>query len=298
MTERVLVLGAGGIGGLLAAKLSANPVASVVIGVRHDTPPLSFTAAGQETHPPVEVVRDPCGLEPVDWVVVATKAYDVPGLSAWLESPVCRSAVVAVAQNGVEQVERLGQFADASRVLPLIVTYGAERRGPGRIVETLAGVVRVPAGEHGKAFVALAGPTELRMELVEDFATALWEKLAWNLVGNSLSAISDVPVREIGLRPELRWLAHELVSECRAAARAQGAHLPESLVDKILDTFAEFPDTVRSSMWQDRHAGRPFEHDVISGAVVRTASRAGLLVPYSQMATKLLETISPAPRPA
>lgn len=290
---RVLVLGAGGIGGLLASKLSANADVSVSLAVRRPTPPLRFTVGGIETAVPVEIVSDPADVAPVDWVVVATKAYDVSGLGPWLRSTSCREARVAVAQNGVEQVRRLAAFVPPQRVLPVIVTYGAERREPGRVVETLAGTTRVPAGEAGAAFAALAAPTDLEVDLVDDFVSALWVKLGWNLVGNSLSTITDLPVREIGLRPELRALAVELVAECRAVAGSQGAVLPEGIAQEMLDVFAAFPATVRSSMWQDREAGRPFEHDAISGAVVRVAGGCGIEVPYSRMTTHLLETLSP-----
>lgn len=290
----VLVLGAGGIGGLLAAKLSTNPALAVTVAVRRPTPALRFTVGGEENEVPVAIVSVPESLAPVDWVIVATKAYDVSGLEPWLAAPACAGARVAVAQNGVEQVARLAPYVPAERVMPVIVTYGAERPEPGRIVETLEGTTRVPAHESGAAFAALAESTSLRVDLVDDFVTALWTKLAWNLVGNSLSTITDLPVRELGLRPELRLLAEALVRECRVVATAEGAVLSEDLLDEMLAVFAGYPETVRSSMWQDRHAGRPFEHDAISGAVVRVAREHGLEVPYSVMATQLLETLSPA----
>ena len=140
----------------------------------------------------------------------------------------------------------------------------------------------------------MAQPTTLCVEVVDDFITALWTKLAWNLVGSSLSAISDVPVREIGRRPGLRSLAIQLVAECRAVAEREGAHLEGGLVEEMLGAFEGFPPTVRSSMWQDKHAGRPCEQDAISGAMVRAAARHGLATPYAHMATKLLESHSPS----
>lgn len=288
----VLVVGAGGIGGLLASKLSQNLELSVSIAVRHEIDVLRFTVDGVESRPKIAIVTDPAMLTGVDWVIVATKAYDVASLGPWLGAPQCRGAYVAVAQNGVEQVERLSDFAAADRVLPVIVTYGAERRGPGDIVQTLEGKTRVSSGIKGAAFATMAAPTDLEVELVDDFATALWTKLAWNLVGNSLSTIADLPVREIGRRPELRSLATRLIDECSAVAHEQGARLEADLADTMLSTFSGFPDTVRSSMWQDRQAGRAFEHDAISGAVVRAAERSGLPAPFSLMATMLLKTLS------
>lgn len=291
MGTSVLVVGAGGIGGALAARLALTGGHEVSLAVRRPTPPLTFTEAGRTSSAPVRLVVDPAELGGVEWVVVATKAYDVPGVLPWLEAS--GSAAVAVAQNGVEHVQRVAPVVPAERVLPVIVTFGAERVEPGRVVETLPGLVRVPDGDLGRRFAALLAGGSLPVELVGDLTTALWTKLCWNLLGNTLSTLVDVPVREIALRPDLRVLALDLLAECTAAAAAEGAAVDAAIGDDILTAFAAYPDTVRSSMWQDRAAGRPFEHDAIAGAVVRAATRHGLQAPYSSMATRLLAAMSP-----
>ncbi|WP_433533090.1 ketopantoate reductase family protein [Micromonospora sp. CA-263727] len=302
MARRVLVLGAGAIGGLLAARLAESPALDVLVAARRPLSELTLSRRGPTGDSPpvgaaVTPVVGPELLPPVDWVVVATKTYDTARLAAWLGTPATTTATILVAQNGVEHRERMAAFADRDRVVPAIVTYGAERRGPGRVVQTLDGLVRVPADDGGRAFAGLAGPTSLRVEVVEDFATALWTKLAYNVVGNSLTTITDLPVREVGRRPELRRVAAALVAEVRAVAATQRATLPPDLAEAMLDEFAAFPTSVRSSMWQDLHAGRRFEHDAISGALVRVARINDVDAPFSQMATDLLETLSPARTP-
>jgi len=292
--QRILVLGAGAIGGLIAAKLSARDDNEVALAVRRPVPRLSFTFEGRETEPPVRILTTPGDLDgAVDWVVVATKVYDTAGLTSWFEAPACSGAKVVVAQNGIEHVARLGAFVEPGRVLPMLVTYGAARSAPGAVIETLNGTTRIPAGGLAEGFAAVARGTGLEVELVDDFATALWTKLTWNLVGNSLTTIADVPVREIARRRGLRVLTELLVDECRVVANSEGAQVDEAIAAEILSAFEGYPETVRSSMWQDRDAGRPFEHDAISGAVVRAAERAGLDAPYSRMVTELLDSLSP-----
>ncbi|MFG2045119.1 ketopantoate reductase family protein [Dactylosporangium sp. NPDC048998] len=298
----MLVVGAGAIGGLIAAKLADAPSVAVLIAAQRPIGSFTFTPlGGAPAEPDVTVVRDPSelsGLPGLSWVVVATKTYDVGGVGRWLEAPAVAGATVVVAQNGVGHHERLAPFVDPGRVVPALVTYGARRTGPGRVVHTLDGVVRVPSGPGGEGFAALAAPTSLKVEVVADFVTAQWTKLAYNLVGNSISTITDLPVREIGRRPELRRIATALVGEARTVAATQLAALPADLAERMLDEFAAYPDTVRSSMWQDRQAGRPLEHDAISGALVRVARSHNIDTPFSQMATDLLETLSPMRAPA
>lgn len=297
-TRQVLVVGAGAVGGLVAARLADDPLLSVTVGARSPLPGLWFTEAGTAAgaRRAVRIALGPEGLQPADWVVVATKAYDAAGLERWLTAPCCAGARVAVAQNGVDQVERIAHLVDPGAVIPAIVTYGAERPGPGQVVQTLPGRVRVPRGDLGEDLAALAGGSSLEVEVVDDFVTALWSKLVLNLVSNSLTTLLDVPVQEVARRPALRRIADDLIAECCRVGRRVGADLDEDRFRRQVDAFADFPRALHSSMWQDRQAGRPFEHDAISGVLVREGERLGVDVPVARTVTALLDALSPPGR--
>lgn len=290
---RITVLGAGAMGGLIAARLSDRDDHQVTLVSRRPLDGLRLQDSHGTREAAVVVASSPGDLEVCDWLIVATKVYDVETLTSWMDVLVGDSTLVAVAQNGIGHAERVASHAPQERVLPLILTHGAQRTEPGLVVHTLQGEVKVPDTAVGRAFQAIADGVGLSVVVVEDFERALWTKLAWNLVGNSLSTIADLPVREVGLRPELRELAVELVAECTAAAAEEGVRLDPGLADEIVDTMAGYSDAVRSSMWQDLHAGRRLEHEAISGAVERVAARHGVAAPYSRMATRLLGSLSP-----
>jgi 2-dehydropantoate 2-reductase len=156
--------------------------------------------------------------------------------------------------------------------------------------------VRVPQGALGEDFAALTGESSLEVEVVDDFVTALWSKLVLNLVSNSLTTLVDVPVRDVARLPGLRRIADELVVECCRVGRLVGADLVDDRFRRMVDAFAEFPEALHSSMWQDRQAGRPFEHDAISGVVVREGARLGVDVPVARTVTALLDALSPPVR--
>ncbi len=293
---RVLVVGAGGIGGLIAAELALAGGHEVTLAVRQPVPQLILEEEGMRRTAPVAFAQDPALVGPADLIVVATKAYDVDGIGAWLIPATTDSTHVVVAQNGIEHVERMAPYVAADRVVPAIVKHAVERRGPGHVERTQRGDVKVPDTLGGRRFAEAAGPTTLAVTVVEDFETALWIKLAYNLAGNSVSTITDLGVRELGVRPALRELIRHLVAECTEVAAGRGVRLPPDLATTILDEFAAYPDSIHSSMWQDLRAGRPFEHDAISGAVVRAAAAQGGRAPFSEMATLLLGAISPIRR--
>ncbi|NYG59852.1 2-dehydropantoate 2-reductase [Nocardioides daedukensis] len=290
---RVLVVGAGAIGGLIAAEFALAGGHEVSLAVRRPVPGLVLEEAGVERVAPVTLVQDPALVAPADVVVVATKAYDVDGIGPWLVNALTDSTDVVVAQNGIEHAERMAGHVSADRVIPAIVKHAVERRAAGHIERTSHGDIKVPDTAGGRRFAEAGRGTTLGITVVEDFETALWIKLAYNLSGNSVSTITDLRVRELGVRAPLQELIRHLVAECTEIAAGRGVALPPDLATTIVDEFAAYPDSIHSSMWQDLRAGRPFEHDAISGAVVRAAAAQGKQAPFSEMATLLLGAISP-----
>lgn len=99
------------------------------------------------------VTGSSCAREPVDWVIVATKAYDVEGASKWLPTLCANGAPVAVAQNGVEHRERFAPYVALTRILPVIVECAVERADDGNVrVRGAAGmrVENTPLGQGEK----------------------------------------------------------------------------------------------------------------------------------------------------
>ncbi|MEJ1974344.1 MAG: 2-dehydropantoate 2-reductase N-terminal domain-containing protein [Lacunisphaera sp.] len=119
----------------------------------------------------------------MDWVLVATKAYDAAGAAAWFPGLVGPHTRVAILQNGVEHRERFAPWLAAEKITPVMVDIPAERPSPGRIVQRGAGKMIVPAGPDGARFVVLFAGTALSVSETPDFKTAVWRKLCLNSIG-------------------------------------------------------------------------------------------------------------------
>lgn len=78
------------------------------------------------------------------------------------------------------------------------------------------------------------------------------------------------------------------------AAGAEGTQLSPADITATLDLYDGLCPDVGTSMLEDRRAGRPTEHDLISGAVVRAAARHGLDVPLNRAVLTLLAATSPS----
>jgi 2-dehydropantoate 2-reductase len=234
-------------------------------------------------------VTSPSDAFEVDWVIVSTKAYDVADAAKWLERLCSNGAPVAVLQNGVEHRERFAPYVPMEKILPVMVDCPAERQAPDRVRQRGVMHLKVPDNALGRDFVKLFAGTPADATTVPDFLSVVWRKLCFNSAG-VLSALVLQPAGVV--RGEaLGDVALQIIRECAAVARAEGANLEENVADVVLAAQRAAPADSINSMLADRQAGRPVEIDARNGVIVRLGRRHGIATPANSMAVALMEAI-------
>lgn len=285
---RIAVVGVGAIGGAVAAPLVATGAHDVVLCVREPFASLVLEGPAGRLDVPARCERDPARVAPVDWILLATKAYDVPAAAPWLRALCREGATLAVLQNGVEHRERVEPYAGAAEILPVVVGIPAERLAPGRVSQRAPARLAVPAGPAGERFAALFAETGVAVELSPDFASAAWRKLCLNVASGPLLALTG-RTHEVLHAPGMVELALGLMRECVAVGRADGAVLADSLPDEILARLLATPGSAGNSMLYDRRAGRRLETDARNGVVLRLGKRHGIATPLNAAVCALLD---------
>ena len=288
----VAVIGAGAIGGYVAAAASRNGH-DVQLCVRTPLAALRVDHATGTDRPEVGIVSRPELAGTVDCVLLTTKAHDSAGAVAWFDRLCGPQTVVVVMQNGVDHVERIQPLVPGSEVLPALVHLAADRVAPGHVVHLSGRRVVLPAGPTAERVAALLTGELLDVELEADFLTASWRKLLLNAAANPITAITGRRLGVLDL-PEVRELAAGMLREAVAAGAASGADLTDRDVAATLDTYTRLGPTVGTSMLADRLAGRPVEYDLITAAVVRAAASHGVDAPLNRAVLALLAGVSTA----
>jgi 2-dehydropantoate 2-reductase len=297
---RILVVGAGATGGYYGA-LAARGGAEVTLLTRGKN-----AAAMQEqgvtvdrlgevfsARPRIVTRLDEVAGETFDLLLVTVKAPDLPPLLPLLAA---LGGAVATAQNGVDAEPLAAAYVPAERRLAAVLHLGAEMTAPGHIKigtrdQLLIGPVE-PEGEPvarevAKGLAAAGVPVVYRADIL----VAKWAKLVWNNAFNVLTALTERPISHIVRDPELRALAEAMMAEVVEVAHAEGVVLPETTV---ADTLArgDLVGDLASSTLQDLRAGRPLEHEILAGTIVRRANAHRVPTPVNDILYPLLRARS------
>jgi 2-dehydropantoate 2-reductase len=283
----ILCVGPGAIGATLIAWLCQNDRHQVTVAAR-----TAFDSI--ETRTPAGVIRarprvitDAQQAQPVDWILVATKAYDSDSAASWFPRATNSRTRLAVIQNGVEHVQRFEKHFPRERIVPVMIDLPADRLAPGRTVQRGPAHLVVPAGENGAAFLALFEHANFDAREADDFTTVVWKKLCLNS-GGAPCAVLMKP-NAIFHHEAVAELMRELVRECVAVGRAEGATLEDSLPEEIVQRTRRAPRDAGNSMYADRVAGRPMEYDARNGVIARLGRKHGIPAPMNALMAGLLE---------
>jgi 2-dehydropantoate 2-reductase len=298
--SRIVVSGAGGVGGLLGARLvragarvgfvvrSERVAALRASGLRVTTLHDSWTLDRPE------VTADASELGRADVLFLATKAQDLAAAAAACRPVVGEGTLVVTLQNGVDAEEIARRGLPGASVLPGVVYVAAVRMTTGEIGQTSdffkivfgATSGATPAGAKRIVDACLAAGVEAT--IAADMPVRLWTKF---LFIASVAAVTASRNLRIGaLRADAAAMA-ELTAAMRegeAVARASGIPLAADVVDRSLAFFASLPPDVTSSLHEDLLAGRPLEVEFLSGALVRRARERGIPTPVHSAAYERL----------
>jgi 2-dehydropantoate 2-reductase len=315
-SPRVLVVGAGGIGGIVTGSLAAvgadvtavttNP--GILAAVRGRG--FRLREEGEERTVPGRIEATPPAGERFDVVVLATQPPSVEDAARTALPHLAADGVMVVLQNGLCE-ERIAAIAGAERVIGGIVAWGASMPEPGVYDRTAAGGFTLgriagPADEtcaHLATLLEAVGPVTTTGNLLG----ARWSKLALNCAISSLGTIAGERLGPlVGVR-RYRRLALEIMTEAVAVARAEGVRL-EKVAGTLDLGWIALSDAeraarlgspalaakhalllavglryrrMRSSMLAAIERGRTPAIDFLNGEVVARAGRHGLAVPVN-----------------
>jgi 2-dehydropantoate 2-reductase len=301
---RIAVVGAGAIGGFLAAALAnaGLPVSVLARGAHLDAiqrEGLRVRSDLGDFAARVEASDDLRRLGAFDVLLLTFKAHQWPSLLTQLEN-MPGSPTVVTLQNGVpfwyvrepplssvDPGGRIGRIFGDERVIGGVVHVSGHIAEPGVIVQSggLRYVLGAPGGGTNSKvdeLAALFARARLAVEIDDNVRATIWLKLVNNSGLNPVSVIRRTSIQPLLADPKARAHVRALMSETLSVGQAMGA-VADVDVDARIAYAARLAD-VKTSMLQDYEQGRPIELDPIVGAAIELADRHRIAVPYLRAA--------------
>jgi len=305
---RILIVGAGGVGGFFGARLIQagadvtyllRPARRALIerqGLVIETPQGSFTVRPQ-TVLAEELTPD------YDLIVLSPKAYDLDNALTSIAGASARGVLVPVL-NGLAHMRvldaRFGRarvMGGVAHIVATIADNGAVRQLTPLAVLTVG--PRDPAHEAvAREFFRLCQAAQFDSRYTETIEQALWDKWTFlaALAGATTlcrGAVGDIVATEHGAA-----LITAMHDECLAVASACGFGVAEAVSAVSVARLTEAGSPMNSSMLRDLLGGSRTEHEHILGEMVRLAAAKEVPCPLLQAALTHMrvETRLPAPQ--
>jgi len=289
---RFAVFGAGGVGGYFAAVLTRAgfPTAIIARGqhldaIRHSGLQVK-SPKGDFTVRVAQAGDSPEEIGPVDAVIVAVKAWQVPDVARALKPLLKDGTKVLPLENGVEAPDQLEHAIGREHTLVGICRIISSVAGPGVINHAgmeptvdLGELDNSPLSPNAKALADALRTAGAAVQTPPDIHAALWEKLIFISAVSGIGAVSRSPIGEFRQCPPTRQLLEQLMEETVAVARARGITPSADVVARTLAFVDSIPASGTASMQRDIADGKPSELEAIIGAVVRFGETAKVSTP-------------------
>jgi 2-dehydropantoate 2-reductase len=323
--RRVLIVGAGAIGGTLGGLLARAGVDVVFLvrsgeaAARINTEGLTVRGVqGTFTVRP----RAESSVEklagPFQCVMAAVKAYDLSAALRPVLSLVPESCPVLSLQNGI-CLEELEGLVGPDRAVGCVVGWGATLHGSNEVeltseAEMVIGC-RSAAGRARLDGVRGLLSEALQVTIAADIIAELYSKLIINSCITTLGALSGRTLGWMLGRRVYRRAFTGIIREAMAAAAAAGIRVPpyagrldyeaflrgEGVAGDmrryvVLRVMGAKYRRLKSSSLQSLERGRPTEVDYFNGYIVRTARKHGIAAPLNERLTGMVHEIEAGKR--
>jgi 2-dehydropantoate 2-reductase len=301
---RIVVIGPGAMGCLLAASLAGSPGASGAGSENHNglwlldhrrqragllaRQGLILEEQGRQFHYRIPVAVEAAEIGPADIILLCVKSHQVRQALGRAGSLLTRDSLLVGLQNGIGHLAILQEQIHACVVAVGVSAQGATLLAPGHVRHAGQGLTRIgfllPAARGAaarlKAAAALLTAAGIPTETVDDIMEHVWAKLFVNVGINALTALLGCPNGGLLASPQALARLSAAVREAEAVARALGIKITS---DPLAYTLAVCSATSAniSSMLQDVRGRRKTEIDAINGALVEKARALGIPVPVN-----------------
>lgn len=303
---RLAILGMGGVGGYLGAKLAATYRGSTEVEI-------TFIARGKNLEAirnygiklsdgGVEITGSPFSAIAsaevsgfFDLVICCVKSYDLDESLEQIKSSMNESTLILPLLNGVDASERIEKLFPDVTVLAGCCYIVARLESPGRI--SVTGALRqfyIGSEKLTKQQLDfLAGmftKADIDLQVNENMAETIWTKYLFISPFATITSAYNLSLGAILSNDRHKQKLVDLMAELKQLAERKGVAFPATIIEGLLQKYSMIPYEATSSLHADFKKNNRTEVDSISGYVVEESRKLGLVAPnYEEMLAAIIK---------
>jgi len=303
---KIAVLGIGGVGGYLGARLAAKYAGSTDIeiifiarnknadAIKSNGLKLIMSDSEQTTYPDI-VTDQPGAIGVIDLLICCVKNYDLETSIGTFKNCVSNKTVILPFLNGLDASERIkGIFPEAN-----------VWEGCAYIISKLLepGIVKV-FNNNSVFYFGAENPANESLEHIHDIFTGaginaivstdilqvLWEKFLYISPFATVTSGFDLSIGGVLKNQVYKQTLISLQRELKAVAKAKGIVFPDNIIETQLERMVGLPYESSSSMHNDFKNGNKTELKSLTGYVIDLGKELNIPTPeYDKMLQTILE---------
>ena len=281
---RILVLGAGGVGGYFGGRLveKGEDVTFLVRSRRKQQLEKNGlvirSIKGDFSFIPQLIIKTE-SVDPFDLILFSTKTYHLEEAINDLKPFVGEKTIIIPLLNGIAHLSALQRVFGEDKVIGGLCFIETTLNDEGNVVQT-SSTDRLVFGEikhlHTERIQGIADTlkgTKASFVLSNHIVQDMWHKYLFITVMSGVTTLMRAPIGPIRESDGGRDLIRNLFEEAAQIMKASGAPIQDNIVDEHMKTIEKISYDMKSSMQRDMEKGSSIEVEYLQGYLLELAKQ-------------------------
>lgn len=287
---RILVLGAGGVGGFFGGRLveKGEDVTFLIRSKRkqqlEEKGLVIRSVNGDFSFQPKLVTKED-RTTPFDVILFSTKAYHLNEAITDLKPFVGENTVIIPVLNGIAHLTLLQKEFGVEKVIGGLCFIETTLNDQGEIVQTsvanrlVFGEIKPQDSERIKLISKTFADTKASFVLSENIVQDMWHKYLFITVMSGVTTLMRAPIGPIRESDGGREFIRNLFEESVQIMKSMGAPVKDNIAQEHMKTIDKISYDMKSSMQRDMEKGSLIEGKHLQGYLLKLAEEMSIDVP-------------------
>lgn len=287
---RILVLGAGGVGGFFGGRLveKGEDVTFLVRSKRkqqlEEKGLVIRSVNGDFSFQPKLITKED-RTSPFDVILFSTKAYHLNEAIVDLKPFVGKNTVIIPLLNGIAQLSLLQKEFGVEKVIGGLCFIETTLNNEGDVVQTsvanrlVFGEIKPQDSERIKRISKTFADTKASFVLSENILQDMWHKYLFITVMSGVTTLMRAPIGPIRESDGGREFIRNLFEESVQIMKSMEAPVKDNIVEEHMKTIDKISYDMKSSMQRDMEKGSLIEGKHLQGYLLKLAEEMSIDVP-------------------